>query len=84
MDYDTLRPFASDEVVRKLGYNPDEIIDVNPEDLAGYATGMVITASTTAPQGIVYQITDLNNAYYLLKDNILTPIPEAKMVEVNF
>ena len=33
---------------------------------------------------MVYQITDLNNAYYLLKDNILTPIPEAKMVEVNF
>ena len=84
LDYDTLRPFASDEVVRKLGYNPQEIIEVNDADLAGYVTGLVITASTTAPHGVVYQITDLNNAYYLLKDNILTPIPEAKMVEVNF
>ena len=26
LDYDTLRPFASDEVVRKLGYNPKKLL----------------------------------------------------------
>ncbi|MCX6782187.1 MAG: serine hydrolase [Candidatus Magasanikbacteria bacterium] len=84
VDYDFIRPFASDEVVRMLGYNPQEIIEVSDNDLVGYVLGSTITASTTAPQGVVYQITDLGNSYYLLKDNILYPIVDADLIKTNF
>lgn len=84
IDYDSIRPFASDEVVRQLGYNPQEIIDANESDLAGYSVGLQINASTTAPQGVIYKITDLNNAYYLLKDSILYPITDPNLLKTNF
>ena len=84
LDYDVLRPFASEEVVRKMGYNPDEIIEVAAPDLNGYTIGSVITASTIAPQGVIYQITDLNNNYYLLKDGTLFPVTDKRVVEINF
>lgn len=84
LDYDILRPFASDEVVRQLGYNPQEIMEVNLIDLAAYTVGSQITSGATAPQGVIYQITDLNNAYYLFKDNVLTPITDKKIVDINY
>ena len=84
LDYDSLRPFASLEVVKKLGYNPEEFIDITEADIAGYTLGSTITASTTAPRGIVYQITDLNNSYYLFKDGALTPITDKNIIAINY
>ena len=84
LDYDTLRPFASAEVVRQIGYNPDEFIDITDVDIAGYQMGSVINASTTAPQGVIYQITDLNNSYYLFKDSTLYPITDKNIIAVNY
>ncbi len=84
LDYDTLRPFASAEVVRQIGYNPDEFIEINDVDIAGYPIGSIINASTTAPQGKIYQITDLNNSYYLFKDNVLYPITDKGIIAINY
>ncbi|PIT88772.1 MAG: hypothetical protein COU29_00110 [Candidatus Magasanikbacteria bacterium CG10_big_fil_rev_8_21_14_0_10_36_32] len=83
VDYDTLRPFASDETIRQLGYNPQEIINIYEQDIAGYAIGAEINATTVAPQGVIYQITDLNNAYYLLKDSKLYPITDNAILKIN-
>jgi D-alanyl-D-alanine endopeptidase (penicillin-binding protein 7) len=84
LDYDTLRPFASADVVSKLGYNPEEYIDITDSDIVGYPIGTAITASTTAPFGVIYQITDLNNSYYLFKDNILSPITDKSIIAINY
>ncbi len=84
LDYDTLRPFASAEVVRKIGYNPDEFVEITDTDIAGYPRGTTITESTTAPTGVIYQITDLNNAYYLFKDNTLYPITDKNIIATNY
>lgn len=84
LDYDTLRPFASAEVVRQIGYNPDEFVEITDADIAGYPIGIIINASTTAPQGIIYQITDLNNSYYLFKDNVLYPITDKGIIAINY
>ncbi len=84
VDYDRLRPFASADVVQKIGFNPDEIIDVSDVDLANYTMGPVITASSTAPQGVVYEITDAKNTYYLLKEDTLYPITDKAIVDVNY
>ena len=84
VDYDTLRPFESDAVVRALGFNPDEPIDVDSAELSAYTIGPVITASTTAPQGVVYKITDAPNIFYFYKDDILYPISDPLVVQTNF
>lgn len=84
LDYDTLRPFESENTVKELGYYPDETIDVTSTDLLGYANGPVITASSTAPTGVIYQITDLNNKLYFLKDNNFYPIIEKNLLAANY
>ena len=84
LDYDTLRPFASDEVVRKLGYHPDELIEVADTDISGYPIGSTITATTIAPLGVIYQIVDLHNALYLLKNGVLYPITDKSVIHTNF
>jgi D-alanyl-D-alanine endopeptidase (penicillin-binding protein 7) len=84
IDYDTLRPFASEETVRQLGYNPDEIVDISSSELIGYENGPIITTSSTPPLGIIYQITDLNNKTYLLKDNNFYPITEKNLLASNY
>ncbi len=83
LDYDTLRPFASAEVVRKMGYNPDEIIDVTDTDIVGYKIGQTITVSSTAPQGVIYQVAELKQPYFYVKDSIAKPISKA-IIDVNF
>ncbi len=84
LDYDTIRPFESENTVKQLGYYPDETIDISTNDLVGYSTGPMITASSTAPTGIVYQITDLDNKYYFLKDNNFYPITEKNLLAANY
>ncbi len=84
LDYDTIRPFASDAVVRHFGYNPQEIIEVNDQDLLGYTIGSTVDASSTAPAGVIYQVTDLNNSFYLLKDSILHPLIDQAIATVNY
>ncbi|TAN32977.1 D-alanyl-D-alanine carboxypeptidase [Patescibacteria group bacterium] len=84
LDYDTIRPFAGEEVIRYHGYNPQEIIDVSEADLTGLTLGTTIYATSTPVQGVVYQITDLKNALYMLKDGTLYPIIDKKMVEANY
>lgn len=84
LDYDYKRPFENAETVGKLGFNPDEVIDVSETDLAGFALGPVITANSTPPQGVIYQITDSNNSLYLLKDGIFYPITDKSLVDASY
>lgn len=83
IDYYTIRPFASKEVVKKLGYNPQEIIDVNSSDISGYKKGSVINIDTVYPTGLIVYLTDLKQ-YYLLKDNTASPIVSKTVVDANY
>lgn len=84
LDYDTLRQFASYDVVKKLGYNPQEILEVNSSDLAGLQTGKTITADIYAPQGVIYKISDFGNQLYLIKDGQAQALLSSKIAEANF
>jgi D-alanyl-D-alanine carboxypeptidase len=84
LDYDTLRPFESAAVAGKLGFSPEEMIEVEPGDIASYQIGTTITTSSTPPQGEIIQITDLPDQYYLLKDNVIKPIVDKRIIDVNF
>lgn len=83
IDNYTIRPFASYKVVQKLGYNPQEILEVSASDISGYTLGSTITTENAFPTGVIYYITDLK-AYYLLKDNILKPILSKSVVDANY
>ncbi len=83
LDHDTLRPFADETVVRQLGYNPEEVIDVTNEDVAGYTIGTTITAQTTAPLGRVVRLKETNEVFYL-KDTLLNPLYDEQLAKVNF
>lgn len=84
VDYDMIRPFASADVVSKIGYNPQEVVEVTDNDLFGYTLGPIINAFTTAPQGEIYKIADLNNSLYLHKNDVLYPITDPALLKTNF
>lgn len=82
LDFDTLRPFASEAVVRALGYNPQEIMDITPADVAAYTIGSTITADTQSPTGRLIRAKEVNQLYYL-KDNLYYSISDERMATVN-
>lgn len=84
LDYDTLRPFDAPATAGLLGFNPQEIIDVSDPELASYQRGTIITPSSTPPQGIIWQITDVGDAYFILREGTLFPVNDRRIVEVNF
>ncbi|KKS52055.1 MAG: D-alanyl-D-alanine endopeptidase 1 [Candidatus Magasanikbacteria bacterium GW2011_GWD2_43_18] len=83
LDYDTKRPFASSDTVGKLGYNPDEILDISEDDLSTYTLGTTITANTTNPFGELVKIKE-NGALYYIKDNEYHLIYDKAMIKENF
>lgn len=83
LDDDILRPFASYEVVKKLGYYPDEIISVQPEDLNGYKIGRPIQLDSANPAGRLVKLKENSKLYYL-KDGFYYPIIDEKTAKINF
>ncbi|PIT87831.1 MAG: hypothetical protein COU31_00680 [Candidatus Magasanikbacteria bacterium CG10_big_fil_rev_8_21_14_0_10_40_10] len=84
LDYDTIRPFASYDVVKKLGYNPQEIVEVSATDISGYTTGKTITAEEYAPQGVIYKISDFSNQLYLVKNGVASPFLNEYVAKANY
>jgi len=85
LDYDTLRPFASYSVVKKIGYNPDEIIEVTASDISDFNIGSIISVETDADDAIGRLLrVEENNSLYYLKDGIFSPLLDEKMANTNF
>jgi len=83
LDFDTIRPFESEDVVRDFGYHPDEIIDVTSADLAGYRMGKIITHSALNPLGQVVQIRETGDHYYIYEDTYHL-VADARMIPINY
>jgi hypothetical protein len=83
LDFDSLRPFASYQVVKNLGYHPDEIIEVSSADIAGYKTGRQITSGNSAPLGKIVEIKENKKLYYI-DNGKYYPLTDKKMLEINF
>lgn len=83
LDYDTKRPFANNKTVSDLGYNPDEILDVNESDLSSYKTGNQIISGVTKPLGEIIQLKE-NNALYYIQGNQYFPIYDKIILKTNF
>jgi len=83
VDFDTIRPFANYDVVKSLGYNPGEIVEVDSNDISDYKIGETINANTDNLIGRVVKIKETGGFYYL-KDKLYYPLTDEKIAKVNF
>ncbi len=83
IDYDTIRPFASYETVKQIGYNPDEIIEVQPSDIIGYKLGETISADIKNPLGKIVRIRENKQLYYI-NGNKFYSVTDEQIVRTNF
>lgn len=83
LDYDTVRPFTSYDVVKYYGYHPDEFIEVTSLDLKSYTIGTKITKTEDSPLGRIVKIKGTDSIYFV-KDNQYQGIIDKKIIDVNF
>ncbi len=80
---DTLRGFDSRESLRKIGINPEEIINVSFDDLAQYVEGKPITIASSYPLGTLIQ-NKANGGIYFVQDGVKHPIFSREILKSNF
>ena len=83
LDDDTLRPIASKEVFRLLGFNPEEIIPVKTDDIFFYKIGQPLTASSAYPTGALLQDTSTGGVYFV-QNGIKQPIIARELIKLYF
>ena len=79
----TRRGIPSREDFRRLGFNPDEIIDVSWNELAAIPEAAALTASAGAPVGELLQNQKSGAVYYLLAGKV-HPIRSRELLKSNF
>lgn len=81
LDYDTARPFANADIVKRLGYNEDEITDALPMDLTGYTIGDPISLASINVTG---RLVKIGTSLYYLKDNGYYGISDPAIAQARF
>jgi hypothetical protein len=80
---DSLRWIENEETFRMLGYNPEELIDVTPEDLSSYKQGQNLTIQSVFPLGTLLQ-NKTNGAVYYVESNVKHPIIDRDILMINY
>ncbi|MBI4215682.1 MAG: hypothetical protein HY602_03075 [Parcubacteria group bacterium] len=80
---DTIRPFESKTVFRKLGFQSDEIIAVDKDDLKDYKEGQPITADTSYVTGMLLQNKKTGGVYWV-QNGVKQPILDRIILILNF
>ncbi|MFZ5390873.1 MAG: hypothetical protein ACOZAJ_01180 [Patescibacteria group bacterium] len=80
---DMLRGIASSDVLRRLGINPEEIINVSPDDIALYGEGEPITVKSIYPLGALLQDTKTGGVWWV-QDGLKHPIWSPEILKTNF
>ncbi|MBI4992869.1 MAG: D-alanyl-D-alanine carboxypeptidase [Candidatus Magasanikbacteria bacterium] len=83
LDYDSLRPFASAELVKKIGYNPEEFIEIAPADVQNYSIGAAVTDEVLDIAGELARVKITNELFYL-KNGAYHPIVNEQIAKNNF
>jgi len=65
---DKRRGFTSGEAFRKMGFNPEEVVDASWQDINTYAEGEPITATSTYPTGALLQDNSTGGVYWVIED----------------
>jgi len=80
---DKKRLIATDEVFKKIGFHPEEVIDIETTDLNLYQDGSPITQYSIYPTGALLQNEDTGAIFYV-ESSLKQPIVDKKILELNF
>lgn len=80
---DELRHIATMEVFRNIGFNPEEVEDVEEADLAGYRYGQDITTDSAYPTGALLQNKETGGVYFV-ENGIKYPIYSKEIMKTNY
>ncbi|MFA6306397.1 MAG: hypothetical protein WCV70_01085 [Patescibacteria group bacterium] len=80
---DKKRGFTSMEAFRKMGFNPDEVVNASWEDINYYADGANITATSTYPTGALLQNNKTGGVYYVI-DGTKAPLIDKIFLTAKF
>lgn len=78
------RGIATQDVLRNLGYNPEEIMEVSWNDLKGVPEGDAITSADIYPLGALLQRKKTGAVYYIDADGVRHAIWTKKILDANF
>ncbi len=78
-----LRKFADAEVLRFLGYNPEEFEDLSLEDFSKYDLGEEITLQSAYPMGALLQDKTTGGVYFV-QDGLKHPILTKDVLVLNY
>ena len=77
------RGFASGEAFRKIGYNPEEIMNASWEDINSYEEGEPLTVNSTYPTGALLQDKTTGGIYYV-SEGTKAPLLDAILLKTKF
>jgi len=80
---DKRRGFASGEALRKIGINPEEIMNASWEDINTYEEGKPITATSSYPTGALLQDNTTGGIYYV-SEGTKAPLWSATLLKTKF
>jgi hypothetical protein len=80
---ETIRPIASDEAFRAIGFNPDEVITVEWEELDPYSQGDPITEESDYPVGTLLQNSTTGGVYFV-ENNVKQPLMSRDILDNRF
>jgi hypothetical protein len=80
---DTKRGFLTGEAFRKVGINPEELMDVSWDDLAFYSEGSPITGSTTYATGALLQDKKTGGIFFVM-DSKKSPIWDRILLKTKY
>ncbi len=80
---DKKRKIADQEVFRKIGFNPEEIMNAGWEDINAYTTGKVLTANSAYPTGALLQNKKTGGVYWV-EEGTKAPIWDKSFLQTKF
>lgn len=78
-----LHPFISEDALKKLGFNPEEIINVKQQDVAPYEKGTFLTAKSVYPTGALLKGRTSGKIFYV-RNGTKHAVRDAALLSTNF
>ena len=79
---DTLKPFASNDVFKTLGFNPEELINISQTEVAQFSTGTPITLKDSYPLGAILQ--DKKANLFFVQAGVKKPIIAKEIKQIAY
>lgn len=80
---DKKRLFASAEAFKKIGYNPEEVLNATADDINGYLDGKVITTEEVYPTGTLMQDKKTGGIFWI-NEGVKSPIVDSTILKARF